>query len=862
MSESLDVNRKMADEYMRLRDVATTWKQKAKDNTRSAKEGRKAREELNKARGDIAAILEEREIFIQQRREFLVKDDQLTTELNRVHKDYGNAIEDNAKFAANIETLERTVALVKDELNNTKNLLSMAEHHRSKAELDCDNAVHRFDKEVADHKRDKAFYEARILALSGPAVPTSQPDSEAPLSAAAIDKAALVTRVENLKKELSVHDAELAKLRSEVSLSPDVNTLCAELAEAKAVAARLSGMYEQKSKDFRDSELERLSLLGKQILADGDAHADAVPEPRKARPSSRRGRQRSRSAGRSFTPVPSAPPAPPSGSDATPSSQPFWQDEPLFTKHVAAVTTATMSALPHLPFETAIATAFTTVCNVGPPPPLKLDNRPGKQRSGAPSPPTPAPVIPQGNFTFADMVKAATFKENETDAAAAKKKPTWRAMETSKALVLRPSTKGTRVSELHLKIPKTTESADLFRLKGTALLKRIAKIINDHSEPAPRMALRENPLVFVKWSMRGNLVLKCSKPMDDLIKNGIKDALAYFFPMPSAEILVLNKPPTTALKFLAVPRHNLDGSDTDDMDLLNDLTAHPMWADVELWSNPKFINLKQGMAGAMVVVSVVDDNQGNVGRRLMGSMVDFSGCLRPCKRWVELPSQPFCRQCQSWGHPGARCPVNVLICARCGGTHDYRQHDRYCNTCKKGPGHSCTPFCRNCRSNHMSTSKDCPFYLGRTSKERHAKLYAEIEAKFPRRNQKDAQTGPTRKTGGRKKVGFSNPDADGFVRVGGTPGIARIDNVPSPTPPSSSPPPPASVKPITGSIVGALADEALRPELRGNEEAQRLMQETLLDEAAFAAADAMEAATGTESPVNPSGSPPLKISYV
>ncbi|KAF8694663.1 hypothetical protein AX14_001963 [Amanita brunnescens Koide BX004] len=521
-----------------------------------------------------------------------------------------------------------------------------------------------------------------------------------------------------------------------------------------------------------------------------------------------------------------------------------------------------MSALPHLPFETAIATAFTTVRNVGPPPPLKLDKKPGNRRSGAPSPQTPAPTAPQGNFTFADMVKTAALRE--TDATTAKKKPTWRAMETSKALVLRPSTKGTRVSELHLKIPKTAESADLFHLKGTALLERIAKIISDHSEPAPRMALRENPLVFVKWSMKGNLVLKCTKPMDDLIKDGIKDALAYFFPTPSAEILVLNKPPTTALKFLAVPRHNLDGSDTDDMDLLNDLnlTAHPMWADVELWSNPKFINLKQGMAGATVVVSVVDDNQGNVGRRLMGSMVDFSGCLRPCKRWVELPSQPFCGQCQSWGHPGARCPANVLICARCGGMHDYRQHDHYCDTCKKGPGHSCMPFCRNCRGNHMSTSKDCPFYLGRTSKERHAELYAEIEAKFPRKNQKDAQAGPAGKAGRKKKVGFSNPDADGFMRVGGVTGIARIDNVPSPMLPSPSPPPPASVKPTTGSIVGALADKALQPELRGNEEAQRLMQETLLDEAAFAAADAMEAATGAEPPVNSSGSPPLKISYV
>ncbi|KAF8636443.1 hypothetical protein AX14_010431 [Amanita brunnescens Koide BX004] len=248
--------------------------------------------------------------------------------------------------------------------------------------------------------------------------------------------------------------------------------------------------------------------------------------------------------------------------------------------------------------------------------------------------------------------------------------------------------------------------------------------------------------------------------MDDVIKEGIKDAIAYFFPSPSAEVMILNKPPTTALKFLAVPRHNLDGSDTDDMDLLNDLTAHPAWADIELWSNPKFINLKAGMAGATVVVSVVDDNQGNVGRR--------------------------------------------------------------------------------------------------TSKERHAELYAEIEAKFPRTNAKgDKNTGFQKKTSGRKKVGFSNPDAEGFIQVGIAPGIARIDAAPPSGPPS--PTPPASKKPDNGSIVGILADETLRPELRGNEEAQRLMQETLLDEAAFAAADAAD--TGNNEEAQPTGSPPLNLSY-
>ena len=164
----------------------------------------------------------------------------------------------------------------------------------------------------------------------------------------------------------------------------------------------------------------------------------------------------------------------------------------------------------------------------------------------------------------------------------------------------------------------------------------------------------------------------------------------------------------------------------------------------------------------------------------------------------------------------------------------------------------------------MSTSHECPFWIGRTSKEWHAELYAKIEAKCPRRDQKNVDNNANasaRKSLGRKKVGFSGPDKDGFVQVGGTPGIARIDAVDSR---HSSPQPPDSAKPATGSIIGALADAALRPELQGNEEARRLMQETLLDEAAFAAADTAAAGTGRnvdDDDVNSTGSPPLNLSY-
>ena len=163
MSESLDVNKKMADEYMRLRDVATTWKQKAKASSKDAKNGRRAQEELSKARDDITAILKEREVFIKQRRDLLERDDQLSTELSRVHRDYSTAIDDNTKFAADIESMH-------NELNNYKDRLSMAEHHRDKAEKSREAATLQYDEVVAAKARDKSFYEARILALSGPPV--------------------------------------------------------------------------------------------------------------------------------------------------------------------------------------------------------------------------------------------------------------------------------------------------------------------------------------------------------------------------------------------------------------------------------------------------------------------------------------------------------------------------------------------------------------------------------------------------------------------------------------------------------------------------------------------------------------------
>ena len=285
--------------------------------------------------------------------------------------------------------------------------------------------------------------------------------------------------------------------------------------------------------------------------------------------------------------------------------------------------------------------------------------------------------------------------------------------------------------ELHIRVPKVSATAHLFSLSGTKLINEILRLVNETHNKAGIRALKENHLVLVKWSMRGNLIIKCSKPMDDVIKDCLHEAIKAAVPPSSTDsIAILNKPPTTALKFSSVPRHNEDGTDTDTYDLHSDLMANELWRDVEIFSQPRFLPMKPDAAGGTVIVSVVDDNIGSVGRKLMNSVVVFSGASRHCLRWVEKEAQLQCTQCQAWGHLNFNCLSNIMRCSKCAGPHDYRQHDRYCDTCKKGKGHLCVPKCFNCHGAHFANGKDCIFYLNRSSKERQVQLRDEFSHKW------------------------------------------------------------------------------------------------------------------------------------
>ncbi|KAF8703916.1 hypothetical protein AX14_014105 [Amanita brunnescens Koide BX004] len=449
------------------------------------------------------------------------------------------------------------------------------------------------------------------------------------------------------------------------------------------------------------------------------------------------------------------------------SSQPFWDHANEYSRYIADMVAAMVTALPNIPMQTAISSAIETVRAAGPtilsqqpkspagvkrsqspklaqassaslsaPAERTSSPAPPLRRSRAPSPSTqkqshgPATTSP-GNMTFAQMAASVLDPPVGAPVHPAKVKPTWRAIETNKSLVLRPGTKGTRVSELHIRIPKVPATTHMFSLNGTKLINEILRLVNESHNKEGIRTLKENHIVLVKWSMRGNLIIKCSKPMDDTIKDCLHEAIKAAVPPSSTDsIAILNKPPTTALKFSSVPRHNEDGTDTDSYNLHNDLMANELWRDVEIFSQPRFLPMKPDAAGGTVIVSVVDDKTGSVGRKLMNSVVNFSGASRRCLRWVEKEAQLHCTQCQTWGHLNFNCLSNIMRCSKCSGPHDYHQHDRYCETCKAGKGHLCIPKCFNCRGAHFANSKDCIFYLNKSSKERQIQLQDEFSQKW------------------------------------------------------------------------------------------------------------------------------------
>ena len=207
------------------------------------------------------------------------------------------------------------------------------------------------------------------------------------------------------------------------------------------------------------------------------------------------------------------------------SSQPFWDHSNEYSRYIADMVAATVTALPNIPMQTAISTAIETVRAAGPtilsqsPAAAKnaqaTDNKRSSspnlagsvatpaQRSRAPSPsmPKPGPTAkaqsntsafsnkPIASMTFAQMAASVLDPPAAAPIHPAKAKPTWRAIETNKSLVLRPGTKGMRVSELHIRVPKVTGTEHMFSFSGTKLINEVLRLVNNSHNRAGIKAL-------------------------------------------------------------------------------------------------------------------------------------------------------------------------------------------------------------------------------------------------------------------------------------------------------------------------------------------------------------------------------------
>ena len=395
---------------------------------------------------------------------------------------------------------------------------------------------------------------------------------------------------EDFDERVSAFKAHISELNSKLNLLPSGE---AELRLLVGMANERAGIaeeeYRKKSADLKEAQKEISALKAKLTVLENKQPSDAktlgnnkgntgksVTDSVKATQA-----QSTKKVRWSFEP-------------SDDSSQPFWDHTNEYSRYIANMVAATVSALPNIPMQTAISTVIETVRAAGPavlsqsPKPASNAKRPpspkltsstpastsvdppmAHTRSRAPSPssqkqPNKAPLPPvtkPASMTFAQMAASVLDPPAAAPLHPAKAKPSWRAIETNKSLVLHPGTKGTRVSELHIRVPKVSATAYLFSLSGTKLINEILRLVNKSHNKVGIRALKENHLVLVKWSMWGNLIFKCSKPMDDVVKDCLHDAIKAAVPPSSTDsIAILNKPPTTALKFSSVPRHNKDGT--------------------------------------------------------------------------------------------------------------------------------------------------------------------------------------------------------------------------------------------------------------------------------------------------------------
>ncbi|KAF8668065.1 hypothetical protein AX14_006245, partial [Amanita brunnescens Koide BX004] len=487
----------------------------------------KAEEELHIAQTALSRIRNERNQALTDVKKLSETTDRLRKDRNTLKTAMQDIVNSGgvAPTAAQFEELKQEVALLKDEkagltkvIEHDKAALRAAEDENTaftlqvslmNEDIDDKNALIE-ECQAAASDLLKKYGDMEILATS------AKRELESAMSV-------ISTMKVQQDAERKVYESRIQRLKARApteSKEPTTgdSALRKELAVAKERVAYLEKAYKQKSEALKSME-----------TAPQKPKAQAQPQ---------------KTANKGLPKWGFEPP------DDLPHSQPYWDYRNAYSDHIAAMVAATVTAIPHIPLSSAISSAITTVSKAGPPPELTQKTK-GKRPSNSSRPTSPAParpaplptspsppVIPKpspppalvhSSLTMAQIVagKGSFSGGSEASAvqAAREKKVTWRMKETSKQIVNKPGARGTRATELHLRIPRCDATKTLYASSGSRLINEVIALLNKNANTDEIQAYKANPLSSAKWSARSNLLLKCSQPMGEMLKVALERSI-------------------------------------------------------------------------------------------------------------------------------------------------------------------------------------------------------------------------------------------------------------------------------------------------------------------------------------------------
>ncbi|KAM6499126.1 hypothetical protein JOM56_004634 [Amanita muscaria] len=148
--------------------------------------------------------------------------------------------------------------------------------------------------------------------------------------------------------------------------------------------------------------------------------------------------------------------------------------------------------------------------------------------------------------------------------------------------------------------------------------------------------LVDNKCKTISWSSKGNLVIKCAKPLSDGDKTDIiNSAKATFMNNPT----VLNKPTFSYVKFIDVPLSDIEGTTFDTNDFNAMIQQNEKWNNVAITHGPTIIVKKDSTDAkkATMKIGFKDDANSSIERRLLKTTILFGGTPIRCRPWTSAP---------------------------------------------------------------------------------------------------------------------------------------------------------------------------------------------------------------------------------